>query len=131
MKQIRIILRAEQQTKLTTLSPNEATLENVTNPLVKLFSSSVLSRFKMNVQILNWSERKVRNWLYEKNIHPVIAENLNSFDGKVLCELFIMKNESPDFFYKAITHGKTNQEIPLKDLALFSQELKSLFCEEN
>ena len=131
LKQIRMILRADQQKKLTTLNPDDALLENVTNPLVKLFSSSVMSRFKMNMQILNWSERQVRNWLYDKDIHPVIADNLNSFNGKVLCELFIMKNESPDFFYKSITHGKSNQELPLKDLALFSQELKSLFCEEN
>jgi len=96
---------------------------------VQLFSQEAHRRFKLDASVLNWSEREVQVWLREKNVHPVISANLSSFSGKVLGELFLMKEQTPGFFYQSvsITRGEINADLLLKDLALFSHELRRLF----
>ena len=129
------VLDIDQKTKLTTLGPtlNDQQLEHPNNELIahrkaKLFSQELNSKFKLNSTILGWSEKEVEDWLMAKNVHPVIVENLNSFNGKILSELFLMKEETPKFFYESITIGNdADNTLLLKDLALFSHELKKLF----
>lgn len=81
-------------------------------------------RDKVN-KVSEWTEKDVGKWLTEKKIHPDIVHDVKSFDGKLLGELFSIKNESPEFFYKSMTFSrKTYKPISLKDLAYFTSELK-------
>lgn len=127
------VLTIDQKSKLTSLKVpvNGAHLsKELSQRKAKLFSQELNSKFKLNSTILNWSEKEVETWLIEKNVHPIIVENLNSFNGQVLSELFVMKEETPNYFYESITAGgEAQRNLLLKDLALFSHELKNLFLD--
>ncbi len=81
---------------------------------------------ELNEFIFKWTEGDVIKWLTDKNIHPVIANNLASFDGKILCEFYMLKEETPHFFYESITAGKGSTQILVKDVTIFLHELKHL-----
>ncbi len=120
------VLDADKGTKLTSLT--DTSCEILGELRAKLVTQELSKKFKLNSAILDWSEKEVENWLIEKNIHPVIIENLNSFNGKVLSELFLMKDETPKFFYESIAMGnQAKHGILLKDMAMFTFELKKLF----
>jgi hypothetical protein len=79
---------------------------------------------------LSWTEADVDSWLADKNIHPVIRENVSPTNGEVLYQIFQMKTEIPEFFYNSITNshsGMGNNKVPTKDVANFVCELKKIF----
>ena len=133
-QQIECIIDKDNQTKLKTLrdspSTNTPLPRELSHQKAQNFSKELHLRFKLNSAIVNWSEKEVETWLREKNVHPIIIENLNSFNGKVLSELFLIKEDTPNFFYESISMGDTNKDLLLKDLAMFSHELKRLFITE-
>ncbi len=120
------MVEADTGTKLKTLSdvPHEIRGQRRAQRVTQELSA----KFTLNSAVLEWSEKEVEDWLIEKNVHPIIIENLNSFNGKVLSELFLMKDESPKFFYESIAvKDQATDDLLLKDMALFSYELKKLF----
>lgn len=81
-----------------------------------------------NVKEINWSESECYKWFQEKKIDENIIKNLSPCDGRILYELFLIKTETPEFFYKSI--GLLNHSYKsstLRDVALFSYELKKIF----
>lgn len=129
------VLDNDSATKLKTLKSTASETESLAmSSKIQLFSQEMHKRYKLNSKILSWSEKEVETWLREKNVHPIIVENLNSFNGRVLSELFLMKQQTPTFFYQSISTGAScsddNRDLMLKDLALFTHELKSLFAYE-
>ena len=82
-----------------------------------------------NINEINWSEIEVENWCKEKSIHPNIENHLKPCNGKLLYEFFLIKNESPDFFYRqlAISKMSSTKPVMIRDLAIFTLELKKIF----
>lgn len=80
------------------------------------------------VKEINWTETQVQKWFSEKKIDPTIIRNISPCDGRVLYELFIIKNETPEFFYKSIGFANNSfKNTNLRDIAHFSYELKKIF----
>ena len=75
--------------------------------------------------IKDWTEKDVSNWITEKGIHPTIANNLRKCNGSILFELFLIKEEAPSYFYKAVS-SSTYGLVLIKEIAVFSRELKIL-----
>ena len=82
-----------------------------------------------NIKELNWSEADVEKWCMEKKIHPNIELHLKPCNGQLLYEFFLIKIESPDFFYRSLAINKSNSKpVLIRDVAIFSLELKKIFC---
>jgi hypothetical protein len=79
---------------------------------------------------LEWKEEDVDSWIHEKKFSQTLIENIKPCNGKILYQLFIMCKNAPEFFYSSL-RNESNNNISLKDLALFSYELNNLFNEEN
>jgi hypothetical protein len=80
-------------------------------------------------EILNWSKEDVNKWLNEKEICTGLRNLVFKCDGKLLHELYLIKLESPDFFFKSLKTKNLmlNNSITLRDVAHFSSEIKILF----
>lgn len=75
-------------------------------------------------QPYDWTQKDVEKWLKDKHISPVIARNLLPCDGQILNQLYLMQSQAPDYFYKMIN---TNTNIPIREIAVFTLELKKIF----
>lgn len=62
----------------------------------------------------------------KKQINKNIIEILRPCNGKILYQILSMLETIPEFFYSTIRSDSSNK-IPLRDLAIFSFELKQLF----
>jgi hypothetical protein len=81
-----------------------------------------------NIKELNWNESEVISWCKDKGIHPNIEHHISPCTGLLLYEFFLIKNESPDFFYRSLAINKNNTKpVMIRDLAIFSLELKKIF----
>ena len=78
-------------------------------------------------QVLKWSESDAEKWLKQTDTHPNILANIRPCDGKILYELFLIKRDSPDFFYRSLSANFLRRPVFLRDLAAFSNELRRLF----
>lgn len=86
------------------------------------------SQSSFAVKEINWTETQVQKWFIEKKIDQTIIKNISPCDGRVLYELFIIKNETPEFFYKSIGFANNSfKNTNLRDIAHFSYELKKIF----
>jgi hypothetical protein len=85
----------------------------------------------LDVKEINWTESQVHKWFMEKRIEASIVKNISPCDGRVLYELFLIKHETPEFFYKSLgyVNNSFNKGPTLRDIALFSYELKKIFVE--
>ena len=81
---------------------------------------------KTHINEVSWNEAQVSTWLRKKQIHANIVRLIEPCDGQLLYELFVIKRESPDFFYKSLSLN-INWPTVLRDLAIFSLDLKRLF----
>jgi hypothetical protein len=93
---------------------------------VEIRHSNTIEWQKTHINELGWDEAQVSTWLRKKRIHGNIVRLIEPCDGQLLYELFVIKRESPDFFYKSLSLN-INWPTVLRDLAIFSLELKSLF----
>ena len=79
---------------------------------------------------LNWSEIDVEKWILEKNIQSSILNNIRPCNGKLLFELFSIKNQAPIFFKEILmANHDTADQFSLRDYAVFFNELKNLFSD--
>lgn len=82
----------------------------------------------LDIKEINWTETQVQKWFIEKKIDQSIIKNISPCDGRVLYELFMIKNETPEFFYKSIGYVNNSfKNSNLRDIAHFSYELKKIF----
>lgn len=105
------------------LNGEEKRKESATKVETKATGSSSNHNHNNNA-VNNWSESDVEKWLREKQINPVITQNVFPCNGQILNQLYSIQSEAPEFFYKSIS---SNQSIPTKDVAIFTFELKRLF----
>lgn len=112
-------------------TPNVSThqLVDVSRPMTGTPMAVVSSRPPyLDVKEINWTESQVQKWFSEKKIDASIIRNISPCDGRVLYELFMIKNETPEFFYKSIGFvNNTFKNATLRDIAHFSYELKKIF----
>jgi len=73
---------------------------------------------------IEWRESQVEQWANGCKIRQDILENILPCNGKVLHQLYCMKKEAPEFFYKSIT---SNKMLPTREIAMFALELDNLF----
>jgi len=75
-------------------------------------------------RIESWSTKDVEDWLKEKKVERVIADNIHSADGKILCQIYKMQSSCPEFFYCSVS---SNHQATMVQVAKFGYELKLLF----
>ena len=67
--------------------------------------------------------RQVKDWFLSKNLIK-IYEEVKPVNGGVLYQLYDMKKNIPEFFYKSITKNET---LDYKTIANFGNLLENLF----
>lgn len=75
-------------------------------------------------EILTWTEERVNKWLAEKEVNPMIVENIQPADGVLLHQYYEIQVTCPEFFYNSIS---ANKQVRFRDIAQFSCDLKKLF----
>lgn len=74
--------------------------------------------------VLKWNESEVEEWIRMKKIDISILDDLRPCDGRILNQLYKILTTAPEFFYCALT---AKNKISLRDVAVFTSELESLF----
>ena len=70
-----------------------------------------------------WTKEQVNDWFKRHEI-TVLHDNLKPIDGKSLFQLYQLKKDAPEFFFRSLTK---NDSIDIKKLAVFNDELIKLF----
>jgi len=70
-----------------------------------------------------WSNDEVKEW-FCANKMEALHEFLSPINGRILTQLYEIKQHTPEFFFKSITK---NESIDLKTIAIFSDLLLDLF----
>ena len=94
-----------------------------------LFPSSVLlndsaSSHDQKTKPEEWTEAECACWFKENNLNMTIFESLKPCNGMILKEMFKMKKNSSDFFYKSL---KEIEHLKLSSIISFSSYLEKLF----
>ena len=84
----------------------------------------ILPQPKPENEVNEWTEGQVEKWANDCKIRQEILENILPCNGQVLSQLYNMKKEAPEFFYKSIT---SNKILPTRDIAQFMLKLETLF----
>lgn len=66
--------------------------------------------------------KDVKNWLKEKNVNSVIAQELADFNGELMVKLHEIIQSSPNFFL-----DKFNKNVDLFSLTKFMSDFEKLF----
>ena len=77
-----------------------------------------------------WTQSHVAKWFAEARIHPDIAKIYHDVDGLTLKQIFMLKTQSPEFFYQSLTK-ETNYRISTSDIAFFNAKLEMLFNQKD
>jgi hypothetical protein len=81
--------------------------------------------------VLRWSERDVQNWAGNRRFHVGIAANLDSCDGRILKEIYSMKQEAPFVLFETMKSRSSNDQqsfdFNFNDFIFFTKELNRLF----
>ena len=118
------LLNKDKDPKQDQVTSKQQTINK--NDLVQKVPTTIITQNK-NIKILKWTESEVEKWLLEKGIHPNIELHLKPCDGQLLYEFYLIKKESPDFFYRSLAINKSNcKPVMIRDVAVFSLELKKV-----
>ena len=77
-----------------------------------------------------WTQSHVAKWFAEARIHADIAKIYHDVDGLTLKQIFMLKTQSPEFFYQSLTK-ETNYRISTTDIAFFNAKLEMLFNQKD
>ncbi len=72
---------------------------------------------------LEWSNQELQDWIEKQNFSSHINEFLKSFDGEILKQLYLVKSEAPEYFYKLVSNNST---IQFENVAKFVINLNEL-----
>lgn len=101
----------------------------------------VKSEFPREPDPAKWTETDVAMWAKSMRFHPGLRASLKSCDGKLLREVYDMRQEAPQFLYKLMEDSKmalssestvtgaTVSSFNLTHFNNFCRELNSLFCD--
>jgi len=101
-----------------------ATVKPIREKTTQSSGSQVASSCTAAARIESWSIKDVEDWLREKEIEQVIADNIHSADGKILCQIYKMQSNCPEFFYSSVS---SNHQATMVQVAKFGYELSVLF----
>ena len=114
----------------TSIESKKSTQKVIETSLIKQSKSTKKAELKTNTnlikKVLEWNESEVNLWLKDKKIHKNIITNISPCNGKLLHQLYNIKLEAPEFFYKSIS---SNKILPTVEILLFVSELTNLFSE--
>ena len=86
---------------------------------------------KNNDQISQWNEQQVSIWLLRVDPSGWFQNDLRGYNGSLLKQLYMLKKEAPDYFYRRLeTRKSSNQKKPLKEMLEFSKNLEYLFSSQ-
>ena len=71
-----------------------------------------------------WNNKDLQDWIEEQNFSKNINLFLKNFDGEILKQLYRVKSEAPEYFYKLISD---NSKIEFENVAKFVIKLNELF----
>ena len=77
-------------------------------------------------EAVSWNGARVKEWLNDRDIAPGIMSNILPCNGELLYEYYSMMQNASQFFYTSLVTSPYNQ-ITLRDVAIFSLELKKIF----
>lgn len=104
----------------------------------------VKSEFPREPDPAKWTETDVAMWAKSMRFHPGLRASLKSCDGKLLREVYDMRQEAPQFLFKLMEDSKnalssestatgatgaTHSSFNLTHFNNFCRELNSLFCD--
>jgi hypothetical protein len=96
----------------------------------KIVVNNSTKNLPVNNQVEKWSQDQVNNWFTDSAIHSSLAKTYANFDGKLLKQLYMIRNETPEFFFQSLVNEckrVDNDEIKLADIAFFMDKLEKLF----
>jgi hypothetical protein len=71
-----------------------------------------------------WDNQELQDWVDKQNFSTQINQFLKNFNGEILKQLFLVKSEAPEYFYKLVSN---NSSIQFENVAKFVIKLNELF----
>jgi hypothetical protein len=71
-----------------------------------------------------WDNLELQDWVEKQNFSTQINQFLKNFNGEILKQLFLVKSEAPEYFYKLVSNNST---IQFENVAKFVIKLNELF----
>ncbi|RNA07786.1 hypothetical protein BpHYR1_034465, partial [Brachionus plicatilis] len=75
----------------------------------------------------DWNENQVEDWLRRVEIDQDIINDLIPCNGQILYQLYMILKWNPEFYYHSLKTPTLGSLTNLKNLAIFTNELKKLF----
>ena len=109
-------------------------IETLKSQIDNIFKSNKIKlqdpKFPADRDVSEWDEVDVENWLNALKFHPGLKSSLKSCDGKLLREIYEMRQDAP-YFMLELMKSKIGADEAMKfnlfDFNYFSKELSSLF----
>ena len=92
----------------------------------RLIDEINMPSMSLSQNIEDWNSIHVLKWFLDNSIHPSISQVYQNIDGFTLKQIYLMKTQTPEFFYQSLTK-ETNNTIKTTDIAYFSGKLEILF----
>ncbi|CAF0847844.1 unnamed protein product [Brachionus calyciflorus] len=97
-----------------------------TDQIESMKNSTLVNNDEWNFEI-NWNEKQVEDWLRKVQIDQNITKDLIPCNGQVLNQLYMILKWNPEFYYQSLKTSSADSIKSLKNLAIFTNELKKLF----
>lgn len=77
-----------------------------------------------NVNVEDWKEAELKDWFKKNKLNLSIFEYFRPFNGKMLKQMYVMKQTSSDFFFKSLNNIS---DVKFNDIVLYSACIDDLF----
>lgn len=78
---------------------------------------------------INWTEERVDQWAQAIHLNKSIQRKVLPCNGKLLYQYYSIHKSVPEFFYSTICKAP-DEDLSLKELAIFAMELCNLFDQQ-
>ena len=79
---------------------------------------------KIEKNVSQWTNNELIQWAEKQNFSEDIFKFLKNFDGEILKQLYLIKTESPGYFYQVVSN---NSKVSFENVAKFVIKLDLLF----
>lgn len=101
--------------------------ESVKNSNENEFKRNVIQR-NVSSNPLKWSQNEILKWFNQRNqFDQSVFTLLSQFNGAMLHELYILRDQAPEYYFKAMSSLQINFSMALR----LSRELRTLFTNES
>lgn len=91
---------------------------------IPFIDSEFVDTDDFNKNPLEWNNSDLSEWVQKQKFCESIVKFLKHFNGQILKQLYLVKLEAPEYFYKLISD---NSKIAFEDVAQFVIKLNELF----